>query len=122
MLNEYPIFFDDTEIMPWSKWEESSEVVENTYQTEAGTDQLQVVRYDKLNVSAEYRCQSEWLQRFAAFAEQDEINVKMYDAKLMDYKTRKMRMRNFKKNPIEFSDRLKDTNGVWNVSFDLEEF
>lgn len=122
MLKDYPIYFDDTEVMEWSDWEEQSEVVENTYQTEAGTDQLQVVRYDKLKVSTSYRCHSEWLQKFAAFAKQDSIAVKMYDAELMNYTTRTMRIRNFKKSPIEFSGKVADTNGVWNVSFVLEEF
>jgi Tfp pilus assembly protein PilP len=33
-----------------------------------------------------------------------------------------MRMRDFKVSPIEVSEKVKDTNGVWDVSFKLEEF
>lgn len=122
MLKDFPIYFDDKEIMQWSKWEESHEVVENTYATEAGTDQVDVVRYDKLSVSCQFRCHSEWLANFSDFAKKNIIQVKLYDSALQDYTTRKMRMRDFKTVPIEHSEKMKDTNGVWDVSFVLKEF
>ncbi len=122
MLKDFPVRFDETEIIQWSKWEEEREVIENTYETEAGTDQVDVVRYGKLTVSCEYRCHSEWLRIFTDFSEHDSIQVTLYDAKLLTSTTKTMRIRDFKTKPIEFSENVQDTNGVWNVSFKLEEF
>ena len=122
MLSEYPIYFDDVKLFPPSKWEESSSVVESVNQTEAGTDQVIVTRYDKLSVSASFQCSAGWASKFAAFRDKDCIQVKLYDLKTQGYKTRQMRMRNFKPGLEEHSEKTKGTNGLYTVSFDLEEF
>ncbi|MCH3987362.1 MAG: hypothetical protein LKE75_11800 [Lachnospiraceae bacterium] len=122
MLSEYPIYFDDVKLFPPSKWEESSSVVESVNQTEAGTDQVIVTRYDKLSVSASFQCSAGWASKFAAFRDKDSIEVKLYDLKTQGYKTRQMRMRNFKPELEEHSEKTKGTNGLYTVSFDLEEF
>ena len=122
MLSEYPIYFDDSKLFTPEKWEESYEVIETTNQTEAGTDQVIVTRYDKLSVSASFNCSSRWAAKFAMFRDQDSIGVKIYDLKDQEYKTRTMRMRNFKTGPEKNSEKVKGTNGLYVVSFDLEEF
>lgn len=122
MLSEFPIYFDDVKLFPPSKWEESSSVVESVNQTEAGTDQVIVTRYDKLSVSASFQCSSRWAAKFAEFRDKDSIAVMLYDLKTQDYKTRMMRMRNFKPGLEEHSEKTKGTNGLYTVSFDLEEF
>ena len=122
MLSEYPIYFDDTKLFTPESWEESYAVVESTNQTEAGTDQVIVTRYDKLSVSASFQCSSRWAATFAAFRDKDSIAVKLYDLKTQDYKTRTMRIRNYKTAPEKNSEKTKGTNGLYTVSFDLEEF
>ncbi len=122
MLSEYPIYFDDTKLFTPESWEESYAVVESTNQTEAGTDQIIVTRYDKLSVSASFQCSSRWAATFAAFRDKDSIAVKLYDLKTQDYKTRTMRIRNFKTAPEKNSEKTEGTNGLYTVSFDLEEF
>lgn len=122
MLSEYPIYFDDVKLFPPSKWEESSSVVESVNQTEAGTDQVIVTRYDKFSVSASFQCSAGWASKFAAFRDKDSIEVKLYDLKTQGYRTRRMRMRNFKPGLEEHSENTKGTNGLYTVSFDLEEF
>lgn len=122
MLKDYPVLFDGIEVMQWSKWEESRTVIENAYETEAGTDQLDVVRYGKLTVTCQYRCHDEWLRNFAEFSQHDQIEVSSYDIHQGVSTTKIMRIRDFKVSPIEFSEKVKDTNGVWDVSFKLEEF
>ena len=122
MLSDYPIYFDDVKLFTPESWEESYTVVESTNQTEAGTDQVIVTRYDKLSVSASFQCSSRWAATFAAFRDKDSIAVKLYDLKTQDYKTRTMRIRNFKTAPEKNSEKTKGTNGLYTVSFDLEEF
>ena len=58
MLKDYPIKFNNEQIFTPSSWEESSAVVESVNETEAGTDQIIVTRYDKLSVSAAFQCTS----------------------------------------------------------------
>ena len=122
MLKDFPVYFNSVEIMQWTKWDENRDVIENTYQTEAGTDQLDVVRYGKLTVNCQYRCHDEWVRIFAEFSQRDSIEVSSYDVHLAQNTVKIMRMRDFKVSPIEFSENVKDTNGVWDVSFRLEEF
>ena len=122
MLSEFPIYFDDVKLFPPSKWEESSSVVESVNQTEAGTDQVIVTRYDKLSVSASFKCSSRWAAKFAEFRDKDSIQVKLYDLKTQDYKTRTMRIRNFKTGPEKNSEKTRGTNGLYTVNFDLQEF
>lgn len=122
MLSEYPIYFDDIKLFTPEKWEESYEVIETTNQTEAGTDQVIVTRHDKLSVSASFNCSSIWAAKFATFRDQDSISVKIYDLKDQEYKTRIMRMRSFKTGPEKNSEKVKGTNGLYVVSFELAEF
>jgi hypothetical protein len=122
MLNEYPIYFDDVKLFTPESWEESYSVIESTNQTEAGTDQVIVTRYDKLSVSASFKCSSRWAAKFAEFRDKDSIQVKLYDLKTQDYKTRTMRIRNFKTGPEKNSEKTRGTNGLYTVSFDLQEF
>ena len=117
-----PIYFDDTKLFWPSKWDEKYEVVETTNATEGGTDQVIVTRYDKLSVSCEFQCSDTWAATFAEFRDHDSIQVKCYDLKTRDYKTRTMRIRNFSPDRKEGSEKLRSTNGLYTVSFDLIEF
>lgn len=122
MLKDYPTIINNTPLFQPNKWEETSEVVEETYKTEAGTDQVSVTRYDKLSVDAQYRVNSEWLKQFKMWSKVDSLDASIYDATANGYVNRVMRMRNFKDSPIEWSERMEDTDGIWDVSFSLEEF
>jgi hypothetical protein len=122
LKKDYPIYFNDTKLFWPSKWDESYSVVENTAQTEAGTDQVIVTRYDKLSVSCEFQCSDTWAAKLAEFRDSDSIAVKLYDLKAKGYKTRAMRIRNFKTGPQKNSEKLHSTNGLYTIAFDLEEF
>jgi hypothetical protein len=122
LKKDFPIWFDDTKIFWPLKWQENYEVVETQNTTEAGTDQIIVSRYDKLSVSCEFQCSDLWVAVFAAFRDQDSISVKLYDLKTRAYKTRTMRIRNFKVTLESNSEKLSMSNGLYMVSFDLQEF
>lgn len=122
LKKDFPIYFDDTKLFWPLKWDESYEVVESKNTTEAGTDQIIVTRYDKLSVSASFQCSDRWAAVFASFRDKDSIAVKLYDLKTKGYKTRTMRIRNFKSGPEKNSEKLSGTNGLYIVSFDLLEF
>ena len=48
--------------------------------------------------------------------------MSVYDPTVKGYKNRTMRMRKFKADLIENTEEVKDSDGIWDVSFDLEEF
>ena len=122
MLSEYPIKFGREVIFQPESWEESSAVVESINSTEAGTDQIAVTRYDKLSVSCSFQCSSLWAKKFKEYSKQDEIAVSIYDFISEMYKLRNMRIRNFRATLVSGSWRTQNTAGLWNISFDLEEF
>ena len=122
MLSNFPIKFNNEKIFEPSSWEENSEVIENVTQTEAGTDQIVVTRYDKLLISCAFQCSHIWAKKFKTYSNLDEITVSMYDILTETYKNRMMRIRDFKVSLIEDSWRTRGTNGLYNVSFSLEEF
>lgn len=122
MLIDYPVKFGEEEIPEPEEWSEESSVIENVNQTEAGTDQISVTRYDKLSVSCSFQCSHRWASKFKDYSKKDSISVRMYDIELGGYKTRTMRIRSFKADPVKNSQRTPNTNGLWEISFHLEEF
>lgn len=122
MLKEYPIYFNDEKLPDPKKWEEEFKTIENVNQTEAGTDQVLVVRYEKLTVTAQFNCSSRWAARFAEYRDAGPITVKSYDLKSADYKERRMRIRDFKSSPVEGSKNTPGTTGLYGIVFNLEEY
>ncbi len=117
-----PIKFDDEVIFEPESWEETSEVIENVNETEAGTEQIAVTRYDKLSVSCSFQCSSTWAKKFKEYSKKDEIAVSIYDLVDEAYKVRTMRIRDFKASVVANSWKTPNTSGLWNVSFSLKEF
>lgn len=122
MLTSYPILLDNVTLPFPSGWAEKYEVVETVNQTEAGTDSIEVSRYDKLSVSVSTTCVSNLATTLAGLRDKDVIVLKMYDLKTNAYKERNVRMRGFSAKLVKQSQKLSVTNGVWNVSFKLEEY
>ena len=120
MLN--PVKFDGEAIIEPQSWSEDSDVIETVNETEAGTDQIVVTRYDKLSVGCTFQCSHRWAKKFKEYSQQDEIAVSLYDILREDYVTRQMRIRDFKVSLVANSWRTPNTNGLWDVSFSLIEF
>jgi len=81
-----------------------------------------VTRYDKLSVSASFQCSSTWAGKFKTYSKRDSITVSLYDIETHAYKNRSMRLRSFKAVPAPYSEKNRSTDGLWTVSFTLEEF
>ena len=121
-LYDYPIKFNNEPIFHPGTWNEESEVIEQVNQTEAGTDQVSVTRYDKLTITAGFQCTSRWVKKFKAYSKMDSINVSIYDFVQEAYATHEMRIRELKIDLVENSRYTPGTIGLWNVSFKLNEF
>ena len=122
MLKDYPIKFNGEEVISPKDWNEATDVVETTHETEAGTEQVSVSRYDKMKISASFQCSSRWTAKFKQYSVTDMIVVSLYDPLTEGYTDRNMRLRNLRMSLVENSEKTPNTNGLWNVSFDLLEF
>jgi len=121
--NDFPIKINNTPIPVPIEWSENSLVVENANTTEAGTDVIDVLRVDKLTVTASFDVSSAWLSTFKGWANSTSaLSVKIYDPVTEAYVERSMRIRNFINNLVKDSDKTSGTIGLWNVTFDLIEF
>lgn len=120
MLNKY-IKFDDIQIPNPISYSEDSDVIENQYETEAGGLNVSVTRYDRLHVSVSFNVSSAWAKQFKAFSKQKYINVSLFDLSENDFVSHQMIARNFKSDLIEHSENVSSTNGLWKVSFELQE-
>lgn len=122
-LNDYPVKINNTPIPVPIEWSENSEVVENAMTTEAGTDVVDVLRVDKLTVTASFDVSSAWLATFKGWANSTSaLAVKIYDPVTDAYVERSMRIRNFISNLVQNSDNTSGTIGLYNLTFDLIEF
>ena len=122
MLHDFPILINNEVIPEPITWTETSNVIENVNTTEAGTDQVSVTRYDKLSVSCSFQCTSTWAKKLKEFSLEAQLEISIYDLIFEDYRLRYMRIRGFKAEPVKNSQRTRNTNGLWEVSFNLEEF
>ena len=122
-LNDYPVKINNTPIPVPIEWSENSSVVENAMTTEAGTDVVDVLRVDKLTVTASFDVSSSWLATFKGWANSTSaLAVKIYDPVTDAYVERSMRIRNFGSNLVPNSDNTSGTIGLYNLTFDLIEF
>lgn len=121
-FKDYPVLFGETQIPFTNTWNESYNVIETVGSAEDGSDILQIKKTGKLSVSVGTRVTEAWANRFQKYAEDPElINVSIYDSDAEEYKTRTMRLRNFKKNKVPKSEDLAAFYGIWDCSFDLIE-
>ncbi|MBR3320483.1 MAG: hypothetical protein IKG04_00840 [Exiguobacterium sp.] len=122
-LNDFPIKINNTPIPVPIEWSETPAVVENAMTTEAGTDVVDVLRVDKLTVTASFDVSSTWLATFKGWANSTSaLTVNIYDPITNAYKQRSMRIRNFVSNLVPNSDKTSGTIGLYNLTFDLIEF
>lgn len=115
-------YFNTTEII-WAKsWVENPQKLKNTFTTEAGTEIDLIVRASKLSVSASYKCTDNWVKTFMQFRDMDSFTLKTYNVLTKTYKTNTVRMTDFNYSLVPKSQDFAATNGIWEVSFNLEEF
>lgn len=118
----YPMLFNTTQIPFPTDYSEDSQTIESSRVTEAGTDIVNVARYGKLKASMSFTCLQATVQTLASFKSVDSFTFKRYSPETDAYAESTVRMRNYKCQPKKGSEDLTEVKGVWDVSFDLEEF
>lgn len=113
--------FNNTKILRPISWSETSNVIETVQVTEAGTDVINVTRYDKISISAEFGCTDAWAKTFREFSRLDTFTLTRYDVVSGEEEERTVRMRNYTQTLVKDSETLAGFNGLYNISFELEE-
>jgi hypothetical protein len=108
----FPIEFDD-----------SYSDIESVNQSEGGKDIVQNFRHGKFSADVSFAVSDDvWVRNMAELYDMDSFTIYFYSPALQDYDERIVRMRNFKPKRKKGSERLTAVNGVYEVSFTLEEF
>ena len=122
MLTNYPIYFNDFVLPFTKKWSEDYDTIEDVNESEAGTDIVDVARYNKLKVSCSIGCLSDMAKQLMIFSQMPYFTLRKYDILTEAYKNYTVRMRDFGVDKIEGSETVSISNGLWKISFKLEEF
>lgn len=122
MLADYPTLINTVALIRPVNWTEEYGTIENSNQTEAGTDVVDVTRRGKMTITASYKCSSFWAKKFIDWYSLATLTVKIYDPSTDGYVEHTMRMRNLKKKTIKNSEKISYGNGLYEVSFKLVEF
>ena len=122
MLQSYPIKINGTAIYNPEGYSESSDVVETVNESESGTDIIILTRKDKLTISLSFRCSSYFKAILEGYRNTEPLSVQVYDATEDGYKTRSMRIRNYTCTLVQDSWKTRNTNGLYEISFDLVEY
>ena len=122
VLANYPIKINTTAIPFGGTMTEKYSTIETVNTSEAGTDIVQVERLGKLTLSLSFRTLSDWVTTIEGWAFDNSYKtVSIFDFTTGAYKDRSMRIRNYQKQFVEYSENQTLTTGVWDVSFDLIE-
>lgn len=114
--------FDDTSI-PFTKKITSSFTNDQTKnKTEGGHSIIQVFRKDILSMTINTRCLSSWAKVYHQFSKKDSFVLTFFDTATETQVTRTVHMENYSESLVEKSHYLNVTDGVYDVSFTLEEF
>ena len=122
ILKNYPIKINNTSIPFSGSMSEKYDTIENVNTSEAGTDICQVQRLGKLTLSISYTMLSDFIATLETWRDSTSaLTVQVFDFTTSAYKEHTMRMRNYSKSLVKYSQDLEVTTGIWNVSFDLIE-
>ena len=120
-LIDYPIKFNTTVLFKPQKWERKRNKVSNTNTSEAGTDLINLIRSNKISISAEFACTSAWAAIFEQFNDMPSFSLFQYEPSENGYRERIVRMENYSEVTEELSEYVTQSTGLYNVSFDLIE-
>ena len=121
LKSSYPVLLDNIAIPFGKGWSETSNVVENTMESESGTTMRIVTRYDKLTISYSATVLDDMASTLKELSERNVLTLKKYNIKSKAYEERSVVIRGFSASLLDGSDGLSATNGVWKVSFNIEE-
>lgn len=124
MLATYPIKINSTAIPFPTGWSVAPKRLANNYETEAGTRQVVVLRNARTTFSGSWTVSSRWLKKFLEFRALESFTLSVYDVTTSAYADHTVSITDdsFSYELIEGSKRVKNSEGLYRVSFDMEDF
>ncbi len=124
LKTDYPIEINGEQFAPFGQWDITYNDTVTTHETEAGTQEDVILRKGRRSIAVATTCLDERASKLALLEDESSLTVKFYDIKSKDYVTINARVAagsmNISLKPK--SSKLSATNGVYTVSFTLEEF
>lgn len=124
LQENYPIELNGVEYEYFKTWSITRNDYVTTHETEGGVQEDVVTRKGRKSISVSVTCLQPLLAGLLALADLDEFDAKIYDPATDDYDTIEVRIG---AGSMSYalktgSADLSAVNGVWEVSFTLEEF
>ena len=124
LADHYPIVLNNVEYQYFKTWNITRNDYVTTHETEGGTQEDVVTRKGRRSIGVTVTCLQPLVAQLIALAELDEFEAKIYDVATNQYVTISVRVGtgSMSYDLKEGSARLHEVNGVYKVSFTLEEF
>ena len=124
LRDHYPIVLNGVEYQYFKTWEITRNDSVTTHETEGGKQEDVTTRRGRLGIGVTVVCLQPLLAGLVALAKLDEFQAKIYDVETDDYVTILVRVApsSMRYGLKEKSANLETVNGVYSVSFRLEEF
>ena len=120
----YPIILDGDSYQYFKTWNTTRNDYVTTHETEGGTQEDVVTRKGRRSIGVTVTCFQPLVAKLIALADKDEFVAQIYDVAIDDYATINVRIGagSMSYGLKEKTANLDTVNGVWNVTFTLEEF
>lgn len=124
LKKNYPIILNGDEYEYFKTWQTTRNDYITTHETEGGTQEDVIARKGRRSIAVTVTCLQPLVAKLVALAELDEFEAQIYDVAVDDYVTIQVRIgaNSMSYALKEKSAKLETVNGVWSVSFTLEEF
>lgn len=125
MLSSYPTQINGETIPFPDTWSENPQKIVNQFETEAGGLKHIVIRSSRLSVpDASFTVTSRWLKKFLQFRDLNQLTVTIYNAVTdsMTNHTMFIDPESFSYELVHESRYAQNTNGIYKLSFSIEEF
>ena len=124
LAKNYPIELNGVQFQYFKTWSVVRNDYVTTHETEGGTQEDVIARKGRRSISVSTTCLQPVAAQLIALADMDSFEVKYYDVVTDDYVTINARVGAGSMNYSlkTKSANLNAVNGVWTVSFTLEEF
>ena len=124
LSSNYPIILNGVSYQYFKTWNTKRNDHVTTHETEAGTQEDVTIRKGRKSISVSVTCLQPLLKGLIELAELDEFEAQIYDPVSDDYEEIIVRVgpNSMSYNLKQKSADLETVNGVWQVTFTLEEF
>ncbi len=124
LATDYPIIINGVQYQPFKQWDISYKDARTVHETEGGTQEDVIISTGRRSIAVATTCLQSVATLLTGLEDLNNFTVKFYDIKANTYRESTMRvMPNSMRCALkEKTSRLSATNGVYNVSFTLEEY